>query len=112
MEMEQFKIEFGQRIKAKREEAKLTQTELANKVGYSENGKGIISKIENGKVESRHNASQVLTAIYTQDTNTNKKIPGQPVLTGHPGFCFFAPINNNFYHVLIIRPFFCVLQRF
>lgn len=56
--------------------------------------------------------SQVLTAIHKQDTNQNKKIPGQPVLTGHPGLSFFAPINNNFYHILIIRPFFCVLQRF
>lgn len=51
MDMEQFKIELGQRIKSQRIYCRMTQEELAQKLGYSDNGKGMISKIENGKVE-------------------------------------------------------------
>lgn len=51
-EMIKFRREFGARVREKRVEANMTQAELAQALGYSEeNGKSIISKIENGKVE-------------------------------------------------------------
>lgn len=42
-------VELYENIKKRRMELGMTQTELANKVGYSD--KGMISKVENGKVE-------------------------------------------------------------
>lgn len=51
MDMEKFKREFGQRVREARVAKGMTQEELAQKLGYSDNGKGMISKIENGKVE-------------------------------------------------------------
>lgn len=45
-----FLSKLGKRIKDLREERQLSQSELASKIGY-DSGKGIISKIENGRVE-------------------------------------------------------------
>jgi len=42
-------VELYENIKKRRIELGMTQTELANKVGYSD--KGMISKVENGKVD-------------------------------------------------------------
>jgi transcriptional regulator with XRE-family HTH domain len=42
-------VELYENIKKRRMELGMTQTELANKVGYSD--KGMISKVENGKVD-------------------------------------------------------------
>ena len=51
-EMRKFRAEFGDRVRTKRVEANMTQEELAKALGYSdENGKGMVSKIENGKTE-------------------------------------------------------------
>ena len=51
-EQELFKWKLGARIKLKRCALGITQSELAVKIGYSdENGKTMISKIESGKTE-------------------------------------------------------------
>lgn len=51
-QMDKFKADLGARIREKRVAAGMTQAELALAVGYDDdNGKSMISKIENGKVE-------------------------------------------------------------
>ena len=57
-------VELYENIKKRRMELGMTQTELANKVGYSD--KGMISKVENGKVDIPQ--SQILKFAKALDT--------------------------------------------
>ena len=67
-QMEKFRAELGNRIREARVAKNMTQGELAHATGYSdENGKSIISKIENGKVEPP--ISKLLTFATALDTS-------------------------------------------
>lgn len=57
-------VELYENIKKRRMELGMTQTELANKVGYSD--KGMISKVENSKVDIPQ--SQILKFAKALDT--------------------------------------------
>lgn len=59
--------EIGQRIKKLRENKNLTQNELANLLGYSNNS--VISKIENGDIEISIHITEQLKGIFNVSTD-------------------------------------------
>ena len=68
---------LGQKIKALRNSNNITQTELAEKLGYSD--KSMVSRVENGLVDLPFSKIMALTKIFNCDANTLLDIEKRPL---------------------------------